>query len=475
MPRPTSLPTTSTWSPSSASVHCSDPHFSSPPHTSHYSLTIPSRPPSPLGDQPTSPHPLLGCRPPTDRPHPTSPHFSPTSHLPPPHHNPPARRRLTVCSLVAVVLSVSIVCFYSFVLLQARFHHTALAAVHWDDYSTPDLLRDGVSISSVLQDEQWLRSQRVVVCGLLRDKEGQVAYLQTALPRLTSLFAEWAVVVVENNSTDNTRDRLLTWQQHDPTHVHVLGASPTTPATDNTTERAATMSRTVRHDYTEWRIRKMAALRNTYLEYVSSHAVLGTYELLIVMDLDLQSFVYIDGLLSTAHYLHTQPTIAAIAANGLQLTTAPLTASLLYGFEYQDPYAHEDERNKGKDVSQRLDNVRSKFVNRYVYGSGLWPVRSAFGGLVVYRMERVRGKRYGVTYSDNGRYVLCEHVSLHRQLTLVNDTSGGSSMYLNPSLMHVILDNQDGYVDRTGVTVVSTVTTDKAGASVAADTMLATI
>ena len=315
----------------------------------------------------------------------------------------------------------------------------------FSDYSTPDLLRQGVPLMYVPQDEQWLRSQRVVICGLLRDKEEQVEYLQRALPRITALFADWALVVVENNSTDGTRDRLLQWQQQDTSHIHVLGWTSDAPtASNNSTadEPPVSMFRTVHHDYTEQRIRKMVALRNTYLAYVSSHLTLATYELLVVMDLDLQSFLYVDGLLSTAHHLHHNPAIAAIAANGQQLTIAPLTASLLHGFDYQDPYAHEDMSNAGKNVPQQLDNVRSKFANRFYYGAPLRPVQSAFNGFAMYRMAAVVGKRYSVLYSDNGRYVLCEHVSLHRQLVV----DGG--MYLNPSMIHVILDNTDGHANR---------------------------
>ena len=193
----------------------------------------------------------------------------------------------------------------------------------------------------------------------------------------------------------------------------------------------------------------MVALRNTYLTYVSSHPTLATYELLVVMDLDLQSFLYVDGLLSTAHHLHNEPTTAAVAANGLQLTAVPLTFSLVHGFEYQDPYAHEDATNAGKSLPQQLDNVRSKWGNRFHYGAPLRPVVSAFGGFTVYRMAAVAGRWYSVTYAEVGGYVLCEHVSLNRQLAAGGSGVGGSGgVYLNPSMMHVILDNTDGYVDR---------------------------
>ena len=62
----------------------------------------------------------------------------------------------------------------------------------------------------------------------------------------------------------------------------------------------------------------------------------------------------------------------------------------------------------------------------------------------MYRMQRVIGKRYAVLYSDSGRHVLCDHVSLNRQL---GEDGGSTGMYLNPSMMHVVVDNTDGYVE----------------------------
>ena len=428
-----------------------------------------TQPQSPL-NPPSSPHPLLGC--PT-QPHPSqplSPLFSPSIHDPSYGTRPQLRRHIIVlvCRHLAVSFAILVVCFYAFVSLQIRFLHTPYTDMGWTDELTPASVREGVAVEAVQPlDEQWLQGQRVVICGLLRDKEEQVVYLQRTLPRITSLFADWALVIVENNSTDSTRERLLAWQQSDTSRVHVLGWSEhAAEPTAASTEPPVSMYRTVRHDYTEQRIRKMVALRNTYMAYVSSHPTLSSYELLVVMDLDLLSFLYTDGLLSTAHHLRTDPSIAAIAANGLLLTTAPLTLSLLRGFEYQDPYAHEDASDPGKRYPQQLDNIRSKFVNRFHYGAPLHAVRSAFGGFAVYRMERVVGKRYFVSWTDGGRQVLCEHVSLHRQLagggSNVTDGDGGrdgGGVYLNPTMIHVILDNTDGHVDRSHIPSPSSSTT----------------
>ena len=376
---------------------------------------------------------LLGVAPPPPPPPPPS---FPSSHLLAPGAMglpslPCKGRGLLLPLLLSTAAVLALLGYFLLSLLSRSFLHWSSSSIPWSGSTTPPVLRGSVSPDSVPQSPRYFSTQRVVLCGLLRDKEEQVSFLQQSLPRLTSLFLDWAVVVVENDSSDTTREQLLAWQFSQPRHVHVLGYTESAPVST---------FRTLQHDYSERRIRKMAALRNTYLSYVTDHPILSTYDLLIVMDLDLKSFLYTDGLFSTAYHLEHSPNISAVAANGLQLTGLPFTFSLLRGLTYQDPYAHEDSFNRGKSVPQLFDNWRSNFINRFPYSAPLHLVYSAFNGFTIYRMSAVRGKRYAVHYSEHGHFVLCEHVGFHRQLG--DERAGG--MVLNPSMMNVILDNSDG-------------------------------
>ena len=322
----------------------------------------------------------------------------------------------------------------SLLLLDSESYLLAARTVHWSSAVTPAYLRGSASLASLPMDSRHFLTQRVVVCGLLRDKASQVPYLQRSLPRITDHFQDWALVVVENDSQDSTRALLQDWQSQEPQRVFVL--EPDDSGDGGLSDAAANVSdRTVHHDYSEQRITKMAALRNTYLRFVQQHPVLAAFELLLVLDLDLQSFVYEDGLWSSAFQLQRHPAIAAVAANGLQMTNVALSGGWLQLLLYQDPYAHEDEHNAGKQSGQRWDNLRSNFVNRFHYGQPLHPVRSAFSGLTLYRMQALAGLRYRVERA--GQHVLCEHVGLNRQLP-------GAGMFLNPSMAHIVVDNSDG-------------------------------
>ena len=334
-----------------------------------------------------------------------------------------------LCAFLSLVL---------FLIFHARLGPTFLGrSIPWRSDTTPLYFReraagaDGPPLLEVAQDVAFWQSERIVLCGLLRDKEGQVAYLRESLRQVTKHFADWALVVVENGSVDRTRQLLLDWQQEEPDRVFVLEGAA---GGANVSELVSW--RTVWHDYSEQRIGKMAALRNVYLQFVQQHARLSSYAYLAVLDLDLRSLLYSDGLLNSAHHFHTNPTIQAIAANGLQLTAVRFTAGRLHRLTYQDPYAHEDSGNSGKPHDQRYDNVRSGLVNKFKYGHQLLPVTSAFSGFTIYRARALMGLRYGVERSGlHGQHVLCEHVSLNRQLQAV---------YLNPSMLHIILDNADG-------------------------------
>ena len=316
-------------------------------------------------------------------------------------------------------------------------------SIDWASPTTPDYLRHrglaplSLSLSQSWEeadglplDREYFLGKRVVICGLLRDKEAQVPYLQRSLGRISAHFQDWALVVVEDGSADRTRDWLLQWQRTSSHPIFVLdhdSANHTHPSC---------AGRMRQHDYSECRIQRMVALRNEYLTFIQGHATLSAFDFVVVMDLDLKGFVYQDGLWNSAFHFRSRPDIQALAANGLQMTNVLPIPGLLHTLSYQDPFAHEDAANEGKGDPQHWDNFRSNLVNRFYYGQPLHAVRSAFSGFTIYRAAALRHHYYRVEYGGEQRqHVLCEHVGLHRQLQHV---------FLNPSMMHVIVDNSDG-------------------------------
>jgi hypothetical protein len=65
---------------------------------------------------------------------------------------------------------------------------------------------------------------RVIICGLIRDREDQIVRLRQQIESVTTLFANYAVVIIENDSNDRTRHELIRWAQDKQvtSRIHVI-------------------------------------------------------------------------------------------------------------------------------------------------------------------------------------------------------------------------------------------------------------
>lgn len=271
--------------------------------------------------------------------------------------------------------------------------------------------------------EHFLKS-RVVICGLIRDRESHVIRLKEQLNMLTNVFADYAIVIVENDSIDGTRRELINWAKTD-SHVHIIGC-------DNKTNSIQACNLSLDATKIQFlpetrRIEKMVRLRNMYLNYVTNHSILKHYDYIIVEDFDLTSFTYIDGLYSTGFHLNNDSTIDAICSNGIYYNK--LFGNRISFETYFDPYAHKDQYNQ--NWSMAYNDIWSSFFRQYTCNDNLIPVQSCFSGRTIYRLKSLKGKYYR-TYLDQHNQVICEHVGLHQSL---------NNMYLNSEMIFYVVEN----------------------------------
>jgi len=284
-------------------------------------------------------------------------------------------------------------------------------------------------IYQVKQGRQHAETQSIAVAGLLRDCEEILPHLQAWYRQLKSRFKETMLIVVENDSKDGTRARLLEWHATDPSVVVLCASEGVRPnaeecATGNVF--AKEYSKTPSHV----RIEKMAHLRNVYLDYLQSME--NKVDSILVMDLDLQGEFFVDGLFHSVACMVQDPSLDAVACNGMMMAPCSISATNL---TYYDSFAYvapgeEGEWNTLFDKRSHDDEVIRYTSEKYLRGTmALDPVVSAFGGACLYRASSLRGARYG--YSEEQRYV-CEHTRLHRHL---------SKMVVNPRMLFVIERN----------------------------------
>ena len=223
-------------------------------------------------------------------------------------------------------------------------------------------------------------------------------YLTNALNSIKNqTFKDYKVFVVENDSKDDTRNILLDWADSSDDKVFVLGCNGV-----NLPECKLNMKPTIEHDTSDYRINKMATLRNIYLEELKNH---DDIDLVIVWDFDIVGKLDMNGFYLSGYRLTQDENINVICANGIR-KEGPF-------YVYYDTYAYREHG----------DDYRAKSYYDFKYSrpttcEGNLPlkyVRSCFGGLTIYRKDALLSSTYG-TRKNKANNTICEHEYLHERI-----------------------------------------------------------
>lgn len=248
--------------------------------------------------------------------------------------------------------------------------------------------------------------EAAVFVGTARDC---AAFLPAALERwaeLATLFRESHFLVAENDSTDATKQVLAGWARGE--------ANRRVLTLDGLRQSAGS------------RPEAIAAARNALLDAVRADPRLAAARYLVVMDLD-------------------DASLAITARRLARCMRAPgwdgLFANQL--FVYRDVWALRDARRSPDDFVPWLEAAPAGWRRRWARlrhlnwrARPIWPfgrpfpVRSAFGGLAVYRMDvALRGRYEG---RRDGR-LICEHVPFNEMLM-----DSGARLLLHPGLINMV-------------------------------------
>lgn len=270
----------------------------------------------------------------------------------------------------------------------------------------------------------------IIICSIVRNAERGLRKNVPVIRKLCERFADYRIVIYENDSTDKTKEILKEWVEKDDDHVIALmndiGAEQTIPTVKSVVSNPF---------FSRRRIEKMASLRNQYMQYIDDCHLEADY--LMVVDLDVAQ-LNLESILSS--FEDDVPEWDAVTAYGYSL--GPMLRR-----RYHDTYAltELEKVNQPQTESLILSNAY-RFAN--LLANDEWiPVFSAFGGLAIYRFESIKGLRYQVLDNDDPRVeVHCEHFSIYKQMT----ERGTSRIYINP---HMVLKYQSLSVALVGNTL----------------------
>jgi len=244
----------------------------------------------------------------------------------------------------------------------------------------------------------------IVVAILARDCEKSLIGNIKLVEELRSYFRWSQIVVVENDSKDNTKALLFNWEQS-KSGVKIISHDYNSLTIPNKT------SNNIKPLVSFFRIEKMAKYRNIYINYIKK--INHNIDNLIVIDIDVESFS-VEGVVDSI--LKCDEKCGAIFAYGI---TIKKIFNKVYSKIFYDLFAVQEysmgniplfESGNSRDILRSISaNLRQKEV--------FYKVISAFGGVAVYNYRAVCALEYKVvlnTFDKNE--AICEHIPFNAEI-----------------------------------------------------------
>lgn len=285
-------------------------------------------------------------------------------------------------------------------------------------FYTPDNMFPSGNVSHEQIGMEHMKNSKLIIASLVRDVEERVPDMIRKCETTGSMFSDYVVLIVENDSKDRTRPLLLEWAKRNP-KVHILGCG------ENVDRCKMEFPKTEDHFIDRKRIAKMVHLRNIYLKEIKEKY--SHFDYVLMWDLDILGSLYLDGLADTMYHFATNPEASAICANGIYYV-GPTNL-------YYDTYAHVNKGDKFEMKKKAKHDLllRTGYLFR-TRGDPLEEVNSCFSGATTYRTRELLDDSvfYDMTPKEEEN-LECEHVRLHAKLK--------GKIYMNPSNVHLIVQN----------------------------------
>ena len=327
---------------------------------------------------------------------------------------------------------LTVLCVVLVFLAAFSYKEKKMNGIFLNSIDTPSNVNCPINKTLAKEGLDYFKTKKVIITGLLRNSSDTISVIKHNVTRISKLFKDYKVLVVENDSTDDTRARLLNWADEND-KVTILGCGVNVETCKLNLPKTG-----VKTKNDDKRIKKMIMIRNVYIDYINNnYEQFNDFEYVICIDMDIKGTVYNDGMGISGYHFKTKPELDGMCANGIHV----FNMGFFNVSTYHDTYAHKDENDNKKIM--KFDPIPDNFLNIGLNFSisvqkcntknELIPVRSCFNGFMIYRLSALKNNKYELTLDAYSNETECEHVQFNRNLKHV---------YLNPFLIFVILKNK---------------------------------
>lgn len=260
--------------------------------------------------------------------------------------------------------------------------------------------------------ENFKFDKSIVICALARDCAEALTDNIPRIQKLRRFFSDSEVIVIENDSKDNTKDVLATWQQEFP-GVHVISEDYNSQTIPN--QKSPSPNGGTGLD----RIAKMSFYRNQYIQWIKERD--KNFDYVLMIDIDVECFS-VEGTVKSI--INAPDNWGGLFAYGYTDTQA---GSFKCYKIFHDLYAFIDKMPLGKPyLTHKQMFKNSKSINNKLNKTPYLSVVSSFGGLGIYNYKAISGLQYeAVENGDPLMEAVCEHIPFN--MSVIN---GGYQNYV---------------------------------------------
>ena len=265
-------------------------------------------------------------------------------------------------------------------------------------------------------------NKSIIIGALARDCEQSLINNIPLIENLRSYFRYSSVVIVENDSIDDTKKILSSWQKKSH-QVYINSFNENSISSQDLTLKG------------KQRISKMVRYRNLLIEKIRE---LELSDYIMLIDIDIISFS-VEGILKAL--LNAPSDFGGLFSNG-RLKVIYRNKENYVDLQY-DSYAFlssDEEMNelKTKDFSILSQLKRSQLMQKGIDNNLFFPCKSAFGGIGIYKSNLISDIAYELSYiSNNSSLCFCEHIPFNN--SIINK---GYKNYISKQIEVVYQKNQ---------------------------------
>lgn len=273
---------------------------------------------------------------------------------------------------------------------------------------------------------------RLLVVSLVRNCSGSVPCMEKKIGVLSSVFKSVHVALFENNSSDDTRLKLLEYskignKKMGGENVTLTVVNPFTLVENepncqvSSKEFENNVKAGIRGAGTG-RINRMVYLRNRVLDYIYEHQ--DNYDMLLMTDMDIIGRIFPTGIQETVGYLRSKKDIGFVSFRGFFPSGG-----------FFDPYSY-----KGTDIFSK-SKITTLLLCMFSYftmpsGQGLKKVVSSHSGGIFSNLPLPPHLRYSLEHVATIPFVtsinLCEHITIMEKVP---------NNFVNTNMTFLVKDN----------------------------------